>query len=218
MNENNRRLSRTHGGESDTSASHEKLPLLLTGDALRRQSAENERRVCQLIMDWRTEPLLTDWAVIRQVLFVMADLTNTGLLPAGRLRVWDVPYPVQPAEDDGYQPAPSRRIPADEMPQAVETFCRTIHARLHELAADPVALAAWAAWHINPGPLHPFYDGCGRVSRTFSAWLLARASRFPPLFEDWSTYFTHAAGGPAVFADYMRARIEACEAWVAGSG
>ena len=96
IDENNRRLSRTRSGVSDTSASHAKLPLLLSGEALRKQSAENEGRVCRFIADCRGEPAVADPAAVRQGLFVLADLTNAGLLPAGRLRIWDVPYRARP--------------------------------------------------------------------------------------------------------------------------
>ena len=42
LDENSIRLSRTRKGVSDTSASELKRPLLLTGDALKQRSAENE--------------------------------------------------------------------------------------------------------------------------------------------------------------------------------
>jgi hypothetical protein len=214
MDETSRRLSRTRGGVSDTSASEEKHPLLLNGEALRRQAAENERRVAQWIMDTRSDPPPADPAAVRQQLFVLADLTNTGLLPAGRLRTWEVPYPLRLPDDDGHQPSPNRRIPPAELPGAIDAFCGTIHRRWGELSGDPAPLAAWAEWHLNPGPLHPFYDGCGRVSRSFAAMLLVRASSLPPLYGSRETYFEQAERGPTAFADYLRNCIADCAQWL----
>ena len=214
IDENNRRLSRTRSGVSDTSASHAKLPLLLSGEALRKQSAENEGRVCRFIADCRGEPAVADPAAVRQGLFVLADLTNAGLLPAGRLRIWDVPYRRAAVEDDGCLPSPCRPVSPSELPQALEIFCETVFSRIEELNHDPVPLAAWAEWHLNAGPLHPFYDGCGRVSRSFAAWLLVKASHLLPLYEDGTSYFAHTERGPRLFADYMRERIRTCVQWV----
>jgi hypothetical protein len=211
MNETSERLSRTRRGVSDTSASEQKRPLLLAGEALRRQSADNERRVIQWIMETRNEPAPADSTAVRQLLFTVADLTNVALLPAGRLRTWEIPYPRNPVEDDGYRPIPSRRIPPDELVAAIEDFSHSVHSRWPELATNPVPLAAWVEWHLNPGPLHPFYDGCGRVSRSFSALLLVRASRLPPLYQDRDEYFAHAEQGPTLFAAYFNQCIEASE-------
>ena len=55
IDENNRRLSRTHSGTSDTSTSTEKRPLLLEADALSWKVMENQAKVCSWL-----------WAAMRQ--------------------------------------------------------------------------------------------------------------------------------------------------------
>lgn len=215
MEENSSRMSRSHGGVSDTSASGNKRPLLLAGETLRRQTVENERRVHQWIMDTRTARPPVDAAGVQALLFTAADLTNVGLLPEGRLRNWNVKYPLDKVEDDGNLPAPNEPVPVEALPATIATFCQTIHDRWDELTDDPIPLAAWAEWHLNAGPLHPFYDGCGRISKLFAALLLARASWLLPLYQDRKTYFAHANRGPSAFGDYMRQRIASCETWIA---
>jgi hypothetical protein len=82
------------------------------------------------------------------------------------------------------------------------------------LAEDPVPLAAWAEWELGGGALHPFYDGCGRISRSFAAMLLIRASSLLPLFDDRRSYFDHGNRGRTAFASYMRDCIERCAQWL----
>lgn len=216
LDESSGRLSRTRAGVSDTTASESKRPLLLSGDELRRQSAANEAAVIQWIMRVRKQAAPAEPAEVRSRLLTIAELTNRGLLPAGPLRTWDVPYRKDPLGDDGYEPSPSRQIPATELDGAIDAFCRTVQARWSELQVDPVPLAAWSEWHLNPGPLHPFYDGCGRAARLFAAMLLVHANCLPPLFDDRPHYFEAANAGPLRFAEYFRERIDACAEWLRG--
>jgi hypothetical protein len=65
---------------------------------------------------------------------------------------------------------------------------------------------------LNGGRLHPFYDGCGRISRSFGASLLLRASELLPLFEDTHKYF--AMGNDRMFETYYQTRIKACAIWL----
>ena len=78
-------------------------------------------------------------------------------------------------------------MPPEQIPDAIVKFAETVHVRWGELSKDPVPLAAWAEWELIGGPLHPFYDGCGRISRAFSALLLHRGGSLPPLYEDSKT-------------------------------
>ena len=73
-------------------------------------------------------------------------------------------------------------------------------------------LASWSEWELNGGSLHPFYDGCGRISRSFGALLLMRASWLPPVYDNAASYFERGSRGD--FCEYMRERIRACAAEV----
>jgi hypothetical protein len=209
MHENSARLSRTRRGVSDTQTSPEKLPLLLSGDDLGRRSAENEQRVHQFVAETALGPPPQSGMDVRDVLFSIADLTNAGLLPAGRLRTWSTSY--RPRFAAG---GPVARVPHENLPEAVLAFSGGVFRRWPELEADPVPLYAWCEWQLNFGPLHPFYDGCGRIARAFGALLLIRASSLLPLYDSAQSYFGHGERGPEVFGEYVRERIGACADWV----
>lgn len=214
VNRNDRSLSRTQTGVSDTSASRSKRKLLLEGQELREQVLENQWRVCQMIFDSRTDPPPRSLKEVEELLFAVADLTNDRLLPNGRLRSWEIPYRHESIEDDGFRPSPHRPIPPNKVLSAVREFATTILTRWAELKIDPVPLAAWAEWHLNVGPLHPFYDGCGRISRSFSSLLLLRGSSLLPLFEDRNTYFAKAIQGTEVFMPHFQSCVESCRDWL----
>jgi hypothetical protein len=206
LDENSTRLSRTRGGVSDTTTSSKKQPLLLQGEALRRRSAENERRVQHFLFESRHETAPRDGAALLELIWHVAELTNEELLPSPRmLRAW-------PSERLPPGPPGSRTNPA-ELPEALKQFADEVQRRWPELAQDPVPLASWAEWELNGGSLHPFYDGCGRIARSFGALLLLRGSWLLPLYEDQETYFAQGHQGPAVFADYVRQRIAVCARW-----
>lgn len=197
LNENSVRLSRTRKGVSDTSTSVSKRSLLLAGKPLEQRSAENELHVHGWLWEHRQGLGPLDPSEIFSWVISIADLTNAQLLPAGRFREWPISGKVEP----------------ELIPNALRSFCESIHARWHELEVDPVPLASWSEWQLNGGSLHPFYDGCGRIARSFSALLLIRASSILPLFDNLKSYFENGNKGEGTFSQYYRARIRDCVAW-----
>jgi hypothetical protein len=211
LNENSRRLSRTHAGVSDTSTSPAKQPLLLQGEALRRRAAENEEHVHQFLFDTRHAAPPRDPEQVLSLLWAIVDRTNEGLVPTGqRFRAWP---------SRSLPPAPDyERVSPEELPAALDRFAAEVYRRWQELETDPVPLASWAEWELSGGSLHPFYDGCGRISRCFGALLLLRASWSLPLYEDQARYYAHGHQGPKAFAAYVTKRIQACARWLQAQG
>jgi hypothetical protein len=199
LNENSIRLSRTRKGVSDTSTSTAKRSLRLMGDLLKQRSAENEARAHEFIWLGRNGAAPASADEVRRLLFELADITNDGLLPAGRLREWPI----------------AGKLPPEQVERGIDDFCRVVCSRWSELATDPVALAAWAEWELNGGSLHPFYDGCGRISRSFAAALLLRGGLAPPLYDTSENYFDRGNRGMESFTDYVRAGINRGAEWIA---
>ena len=210
MNENSDRLSRTRKGVSDTSTSDVKRPLLLAGEALKRRSAENEERAQRYVFDVRSDPPPADGRDVLGILWGVADRTNDGLLPSGKLREWAIKR-----TPNGGANGVVDAVPVSGLEMALGRFADQIAARWSELACDPVPLAAWAEWELNGGSLHPFYDGCGRISRSFAALLLVRSGCLLPLYDDIGSYFFHGNQGEEAFVQYVRNRITACRQWQA---
>jgi hypothetical protein len=214
MDENSQRLSRTRKGVSDTSTSADKRPLLLAGEQLRRQCRRNEEQVHRFIFGTRLSPPPRGPAEVLDLLHTIADMTNQGLLPAGRLRTWAIPAHPGSVGAAGMGAVAKDKLPPEKLADAIEGFAGLVHQRWSELTADPVPLAAWAEWELNGGALHPFYDGCGRIARSFGGLLLVRGSCLLPLYDDSASYFRHGNQGPGEFISYVRRRIEDCSGWI----
>jgi hypothetical protein len=214
MTENNRRLSRTHHGHSEVGASAEKLPLLLAGSALRDQAERNGLEVCRLVHAQSSAALVRSEVDIRKLLLELADRTNQGLLPAGRYRTWHIGAN-QPSITGG--PAvsgPEPRIPPEKIQEALNDLCHKLWQDWSDLVRDPVPVAAWAEWQVGGGPLHPFYDGCGRISRAFASALLVRGGHLLPLFDESERYFSAGNRGMESFLTYYKSRVTACHEWI----
>jgi hypothetical protein len=213
MTENNRRLSRTYKGQSDTGTSAEKLPLLLSGDALKEQVEQNEREVHKFIHAQRNAEAPSCAADVQKLLFHIADLTNHNLLPDGGLRTWPIEPNQRSLTSGEVISGPAAKVPPEKLETAIAEFAETIWDCWREIAQDPVPLAAWAEWELNGGSLHPFYDGCGRISRAFAAALLVRGRCLLPLFEDSAAYFTIGTCGVSDWVAYYRKQIVVCTKW-----
>lgn len=214
LNENTLRLSRTRQGKSDTSSSKKKKPLLLFGKALQEKVIYNEKRVHQYIyrVDSITIPKSSEG--VKQILFTIADMTNEGLLPKGRFRIWEIHANQQSLISGAIVSGPEAKLRPEELPQAIDDFCSEVFCRWDELYRDPVPLAAWAEWQLNGGILHPFYDGCGRISRAFSAFLLIVGGHLLPLYNNSQSYFAHGNKGIETFTVYVRQSIDQCAKWI----
>jgi hypothetical protein len=218
MAENNRRLSRTFQGRSDTGTSVEKLPLQLDGDALRDRVESNGRRVCAFVQAQSSTYAPRSAENIHALLLAIADKTNQGLLPAGLYRTWHIDANRLSTTGGPSVSSPATPVPPDKIQEELTTLCRKLWQAWAELLRDPVPQAAWAEWRLGGGPLHPFYDGCGRISRAFSAVLLVRGGQLLPLFDTSARYFAAGNGGDKSFLAYYRSRMEACQEWAAAEG
>jgi hypothetical protein len=214
LDENSRRLSRTRRGTSDTGSSALKRPLRLSGEPLRVRAEKNEHLVHEFIFAARRARPKSGSSV-RALLFAIADLTNDGLVPDGRFRTWSIGAHQPSASGGAAVSGPEAKIEPADIPAAIDRFSATIHERWNELSVDPIPLAAWAEWQLNGGALHPFYDGCGRIARSFGAALLIRGSSLLPLYDAPAEYFSRGNLGEAAFAGYVSERIDACAAWLA---
>lgn len=190
--ENSGRLSRTRKGTSDVSASHQKCSLLKSGDELQRHAADNERRAATLA--WRVAQSGLRWpeALLALVLNVAVEVNN-GLLPLGLFRTW------AHASTDGIEHALS---PPDSILESLYQ-CTIETTRLWKCGL-PIDAAASLEWELMFGPLHPFYDGCGRTSRIVGAALLYAAGLALPRHDLASAYFAAGSDGTETFAKYLR--------------
>ena len=214
LEENTLRLSRTRQGKSDTGSSRTKEPLLLAGEALKAKVIHNEEKVHRYVYGAHGEAAPKSGEGVEQILCTIADMTNEGLLPKGRFRTWEIRPNQRSLTDGEVISGPDAKVSPEELPQVVSDFCSEISRRWDELGRDPVPLAAWAEWQLNVGPLHPFYDGCGRISRAFAAYLLVTGGYLLQLYDDPKSYFAHGNKGIKIFTSYVRQSIYRCAQWI----
>lgn len=216
LQENSRRLSRTTSGFSNTQTHSRKLPLRFTGESLKEKARENEHAVGKWIYATRNDPPPHSRSDVLTLIWKVCDGINAELLPTKeRLRCW--PIGTYQKSLDGSNPSgrTEPKLDPDRLPEAMDRYADVLLERWSELSTEPVPLAAWAEWQLNGGPLHPFYDGCGRISRAYSAMLLVRGRTLLPIYDSLNNYFDHGHQGETAFADYMREGIRRCENWLA---
>lgn len=188
-------MSRTSRGVSDTSASSRKHPLKLEGEALREASQRNRDRLLDLL---EVLPAPTTRQEAADGLARIEATVNEGLLPEGRFRTWELDYP------DGNIAA---HVAVKDLPAEMDRLAAELCARWPAPGEDPVPAAAFVEWTLN-GPLHPYYDGCGRISRAAGAWVLLRSGALPPRYASKAEWYRAAAGGLEAFTEYVRRSVE----------
>jgi hypothetical protein len=191
-----RTLSRTVAtGTIDRTASPAKRPALVTGSALLARIAANRRLVARFIA-WRRRAWPATAAEHFGVICTLAHLAGLGIFPAGLFREWEY--------DAGRHGVAGHPVPRDEVPAALLGFAGEISRARALRAPARIELVARTEWEIGIGPLHPFYDGCGRISRytatLLSLWLdvpvVTHASR--------DAYLGAARAGRDAFVTYYR--------------
>lgn len=188
--ENDKCLSRTvTTTRADVSVSTSKRPLLISGEQLTLAIERNRTAVCTYISGAPAGVMLSS-ADLNAAIITIASLTLQGMLPASIYRQWDlIDRNYGLAEDSCPVPVDSIQASLLVAAQAAVLLNQT----------DPVAAAASLEWEIGVGPLHPFYDACGRISRAAAALGLWKATRRIPLYPSRESYFATATEGKATF-------------------
>jgi hypothetical protein len=184
---------------ADLTASPAKRPPLLAGPALRARIDANRRLVSRFIR-WRQLAWPATPGEHFAVLATLAHLANLGILRTGLFRQWEYD-----AGRHGVRGARPPVPPSQVEPALLRLLAGVGRGPALEPAAQ-VALVAQVEWEIGVGPLHPFHDGCGRVSRYFATLLSLWLDVPLPTHRSREAYFRAARGGPDAFASYYRGR------------
>ncbi len=199
FNENIYRRSRSRKGISDTSTSKQKKPLLLSGDALREQVAENTKNLIDFVWDIGGKDCRGP-EEIRYVMESMYDIINYKLQPpdayqeeiarlegqAEALRLLtDLPYRI----NERYRVWDVSYTNIRARPVALEVWMDSLYAQIFEYGRmateghiSQAELLAFADVMID-GEIHPWLDGCGRSATATVMWLsLLKQDYALPLF------------------------------------
>lgn len=189
-------LSRTvKNGTTDTTASTLKMPSKLIGPNLAKAVRMNREAVVDYILGCPQAVIKSRNDLLASVLTI-GSLTTKHMLPAGLFRTWPLP-----ADRKFGAGKDSKEISPLEIWDSLSTVCQHTVDRIAS-GEPPIKIAAAIEWQIGVGPLHPFYDACGRVSRSTSA-LVLRASGLPlKQHRCRSEYFEAGSSGVDCFAAY----------------
>lgn len=194
--ENDSRLSRTStSGKVDQTVSIQKLPLRITGTHLLESISSNRENAANFIVNAPINAISDAENLLASILTI-ANLTLLGTLPEGLFRKWELP----PDRTYGKGPG-SIAIAPSEIQEELIKLCR----KLTSLPSrTPIERAALAEWSIGIGPIHPFYDGCGRISRHVSALILSIENIPLKAHKDRPTYLQAGIQGEEGFIEYYK--------------
>ncbi len=202
LTHNDRVLSRTvKTGRVDTDASHLKKSLIISEACLLDTIHRNRSAVARFITTHAAYVPRTS-AEIVGALLTIAFLSNDGVVAGGIFRQWT--YNAQVKELQGKEIAPND-IPG----QLWRVGGILLDASNYRQVDERLELIASVEWEIGIGPLHPFYDGCGRISRYYTAinslWFGVPLKRQ----QERDQYMRHASKGKRHFIEYYKSLPDA---------
>ena len=189
-------LSRTaRDGTAATGVHVGKRASRLTGANLHRALVQN-RAATAAFIDWQSEQRPRSAFGMGATLTGLAWIVNFGIIAGELYRAW--PY-VTPGDGANSALPP---VPPEGIADGLERLAGECAAIAHCDRPAQSRAIAHIEWEIGIGPLHPFYDGCGRVSRCFSTMLCLWHGRQPPIHISRETYMSAATKSEADFIEY----------------
>jgi hypothetical protein len=183
-----------------TTTSTKKRKALLEGDDLARQNERNRVLVAEFI-NWRRCSPPSQAGDLLESLLTLAALTGLNLFPDGIFRKWEY------VGSHGISFSASEQVrPADIVDALIDLSCELFRKLgSADQFNDAIGIIADTEWEISVGPLHPFYDACGRISRYYTT-LLSLWFSLPVVHRgDRVVYFSHAVQGRQAFRDFFLA-------------
>jgi hypothetical protein len=186
------RLSRTvTSGRADVSVSSIKRAPVLSGEQLALRLAANRARVSEYIVGRLLRPPLVSGEFVA-CLLTIGELYSSGVFPSSLFRMW--PYTVK----GGPSVTPVDAARVHDGLVALDT-------RVIEALTDGLGLSRIGAeveWEIGIGPIHPFYDACGRIGRYGASLVRLWAGQVLPEYDSRDEYMARAALGIEAFVVY----------------
>lgn len=158
--------SRTFGGELNTSASKDKpllVNLFIPRESLADTTRNNVIQAFNFVYDNKNLPFSSP-QVVRDFIDQIARIINQGIVNNEELIIRNG------SNSHKYFYVDTKRVE-----KFYQSFTSQLYKRLGNPSITPVALAAWVEWNIDFCG-HIFVDGCGRIAKVISTWVLMRGN------------------------------------------
>lgn len=184
--------SRTSKGVSDTSVSENKNAPLVDGEKLEEIVSKNTEQIALYIWDHKNDAFSSVDDIKKLVINIIQIVNNRLSDDPTKFRSWNVEY--------------GRKVPVSNLSEEMESFYRNLLLKIKEVdrgELKPFALARFIEIEID-GNIHPFADGCGRISKSLASFFLARYNSSLPRYKSRDDYYNAMNQGEDVFIDYYR--------------
>ncbi|MBI2439196.1 MAG: NUDIX domain-containing protein [Candidatus Moranbacteria bacterium] len=166
--------SRTFDGELDVSASKDKHKILNTSiskNDLIKITKNNITKAFDFVYDNKNIPILSP-QVLKDFIDQIARIVNQEIINDEKLIV-----------RSGSNSHKYFYVDTKYVEKFYKSFVSQLYYKLSNPAVNPIDLAAWIEWNIDFCG-HIFSDGCGRISKILSTWLLTRYNVTLPNYEN----------------------------------
>ncbi|KKS38530.1 MAG: hypothetical protein A3G49_06495 [Candidatus Sungbacteria bacterium RIFCSPLOWO2_12_FULL_41_11] len=192
FHENLESTSRTAKGLVDASVSSKKEKPSMGKEKITEFMKQNEEEVIQYIWNSRDRAYNTS-EEIKQLLNDIIGIINKNIASEPyKLREW-----------------PWRDLPAERIREEVEQFTYDLFSKLAGIergAEKPYEVACWAELEYDRR-IHPLVDGCGRVSKAISAFILLRYKHPLPDYGSRDEYYKAMNDDEDCFKNYYQGAL-----------
>jgi len=189
-------VSRTSLGISDTSISTEKEKIALKGEELAHRVDVNTENVAEYI--WEVKKHKIDSVeTLKAALAAIVEITHKDINEKDPydFRTWPVDY---------------SKISPENIQPAMHAFYEQYFDKLRKVANKEMSAyeaAIWAEYTVNRD-IHPFQDGCNRISMSWGVLALAIAGEPQPKYESRGGYLKAINGGFEQFRNYYLEHVQ----------
>lgn len=188
-------LSRTATtGTVDTSVSAVKSAPNLSQASLLAHLTRNRRRVTEYVLSRAARPPVTNGDFLASILSI-GELYSAGVFESSLFRLW--PYDYRKFNPNSQLPV----IDSSAVVPALIELDVLVLSRVQK--ADALSLAGYVEWEIVFGPIHPFYDSCGRIGRYVSGLVAIWTKSALFVHASRPNYLAAGSSGRQEFLDYL---------------
>ena len=190
-----RTLSRTATtGKVDTAVSANKFAPSLDQAQLLAHLFRNRRRVIEYVLSRANRPPVTNGDFLATILSI-GEIYSADVFESSLFRLW--PY-------DYRKFNPSSQLSVIDSTAVVPALMELDTLVLSRIPdSETLSLAGHIEWEIVFGPIHPFYDSCGRIGRYISALVSFWTNSALSVHTSRPIYLAAGASGRQVFLDYL---------------